>query len=99
MAQQFDLYRLPDGALVVVLQSDLLDQLSTRVVAPLVPASSVQSVLQKLNPPVVLGEATYLFMPQLAATLTLTELGTRLGSLSMLHDAFVRAIDALLSGL
>ena len=31
MAAQYDLYRMPGGGLVVVLQSDLLDQLRTQV--------------------------------------------------------------------
>lgn len=99
MAAQFDLYRIQGGGLVVVLQNDLLDQLQTRVVAPLVPAHSVERVLQSLNPSVTLGEETYLIMPQLAATLTLAEMGERVGSLAMMHDAIVRALDALLSGI
>ena len=37
-------------------------------------------------------------MPQLAAALTLDEMGEKVGSLSMMHDAIVRAGDALLSG-
>lgn len=99
MAAQYDLCRLPTGGLVVILQSDLLDQLQTRVVAPLVPASSVGRVMTSLNPSVTLGEETYLVMPQLAATLSLAELGEKVGSLSMMHDAIVRAADALLSGI
>ncbi|MCA8880475.1 MAG: CcdB family protein [Rhodobacteraceae bacterium] len=99
MAAQFDLYRLKGGGLVVVLQSDLLDELQTRVVAPLVPATAVRRVMRPLNPSVTLGEATYLIMPQLAATLTLAELGARAGTLEMMRDEIVRAIDALLSGI
>ena len=98
MAAQFDLYRTPDGVLVVVLQADLLDGLSTRVVAPLVPAGSVGRPLPALNPVVTLGESRWLVMPQLAATLTLPELGDRVGSLAMMRDAIIRALDALLSG-
>jgi toxin CcdB len=99
MAAQFDLYRMQGGGLVVVLQNDLLDQLRTRVVAPLVPASSIERVMHSLNPTVTLGEEAYLVLPQLAATLTLAEMGERVGSLSMMHDAIVRAVDALLSGI
>ena len=51
------------------------------------------------RPSVTLGEATYLIMPQLAATLTLAELGARAGTLEMMRDEIVRAIDALLSGI
>ncbi|MCQ0090781.1 CcdB family protein [Roseovarius sp. M141] len=99
MAAQFDLYRMADGALVTVLQSDLLDGMHTRVVAPLIPAGALTQALPALNPAVTLGEDVYLFMPQLAATLTLSELGTRVGSLAAQRDALVRALDALLSGI
>lgn len=99
MAAQFDLYRMQEGSLVVVLQNDLLDELQTRVVAPLVPAHSVARNMKSLNPTVTLGEETYLVMPQLAATLALAEMGEKVGSLAMMHDAIVRAVDALLSGI
>lgn len=98
MAAQYDLYRMPGGGLVVVLQSDLLDQPRTRVVAPLVPANAVERVMHTLNPTVTLGETAYLVMPQLAATLTLAEMSEKVGSLALMHDTITRAIDALLSG-
>ena len=96
MAAQFDLCRTPGGVLVVVLQADLLDGLRTRVGAPLVPAASVGRVLPALNPGVTVGETAYLVMPQLAATLTLAELGETIGSLAMMRDAIIRALDALM---
>lgn len=99
MAAQFDLYRLQNGGLVVVIQNDLLDQLRTRVVAPLFPANAVDRVMHALNPTVTLGEDVYIFMPQLTATLALGEMGEKVGSLAMMHDTLVRALDALLSGI
>jgi toxin CcdB len=99
MSAQHDLFRLADGTLVVILQSDLLDGLTTRVVAPLIAASRVTRTLATLNPPVRIGESDYLLMPQLAATLTLAELGTRVGSLAAMRDQITRAVDALLSGI
>ena len=51
-----------------------------------------------LNPTVTWGEESYLLMPQLAATLTIAELGERVGSLAIMCDAIVRAADALLAG-
>ena len=67
--------------------------------APLVPASAVNRVMRSLNPTVTLGEQTYILMPQLMATLDLDEMGEKVGSLAMMRDAIVRALDALLSGL
>ncbi len=99
VAGQYDVYRLGDGTLVLILQSDLLDGLRTRVVAPLIPAEAVGRVMETLNPQVQVGEGTYILMPQLAATLSLSELGERQGSLGVLHERIVRAVDALLSGI
>ncbi|MBE3636856.1 CcdB family protein [Mangrovicoccus algicola] len=98
MAAQHDLYRLPGGELVVILQSDLLEGLRTRVVAPLVPAERVGRAMRGLNPAVSLPRGRFLLMPQLAATLTLGELGERAGSLAAMRDEITRAVDALLSG-
>lgn len=46
---QFQVYRLPDGMLVVDLQSDLL-RTRTRVVAPLLPATDDLPPLTRLEP-------------------------------------------------
>jgi len=99
MAQQFDLYRLATGTYVVVLQSDLLDEMKTRVVAPLLPASAVANRIARLNPSLMIGTDAYLLMPQLAATLTLAELGEKAGSLTLWRDEIQRAIDTLISGI
>ena len=98
MAQQFDVFRTAGGALVVVIQSDLLDAMRTRVVAPLLPAGAAGRPMHGLNPEISLGEATLVLMPQLLATLTLAELGRPVGSLAHARDAITRAIDTLLSG-
>lgn len=99
MAAQFDLYHMQNGSLVVILQHDLLDEIRTRVVAPLVPASAVNRVMHSLNPTVTVGEQSYIFMPQLMATLDLNDMGEKVGSLAMMRDVIVRALDALLSGI
>jgi toxin CcdB len=99
VAAQFDLFQTPEGTLVVVVQSDLLDGLRTRVVVPLLPRSSVARALATLNPEIGYGDTTYLVMPQLSATLTVGELGKRIGTLSPQRDQIVRALDALTSGI
>ena len=75
----------------------------SRARAPKAPAPAdlarAGRVLPALNPVVTVGETAYLVMPQLAATLTLAELGETIGSLAMMRDAIIRALDALLSGI
>ena len=83
---------------MVVIQSDLLDAVATRVVAPLLPRGVGDRGLRSLNPELTIGDETLTLMPQLLATLTVAELGERVGSLEHRSDEIVRALDALLSG-
>lgn len=99
MARQFDLYRLPSGTYVVVLQSDLLDQMTTRVVAPLLPEKDITRPIRRLNPEVTVGAEAFVLMPQLAATLKLEDMGKKSGSLALWRDEIQRAVDTLLSGI
>jgi toxin CcdB len=98
MAQQFDVFRTGGGGLVVVIQSDLLDAMRTRVVAPLLPAGTAGRPMRGLNPEISFGEETVVLMPQLLATLTIAELGRPVGSIVHMRDTVTRAVDTLLSG-
>lgn len=51
-----------------------------------------------LNPTVLIGDMTYMVMSHLPATLTVAGLGERIGSLSMMRGALVRAVTTLLTG-
>ena len=84
---------------MVIIQSDLLDELATRVVAPLLPSGVGGRGLRSLNPEVTIGNEALVLMPQLLATLTVAELGERVSSLAHQSDGIVRALDALLSGI
>ncbi|WP_162683334.1 CcdB family protein [Rhodobacteraceae bacterium DSL-40] len=98
MAQQFDVFRMSDGMLVVVIQNDLLDAVRTRVVAPLLPVGRAGPPMRGLNPEFQMGAERVVLMPQLLATLALPELGERVGSLAPMRDDIVRALDILLAG-
>jgi toxin CcdB len=98
MAQQFDVFRMAGGVLVVVIQSDLLDAMRTRVVAPLLPAGTAGRPMRGLNPEIGFGEENLVLMPQLLATLTIAELGRPVGSIAHLRDTVTRAVNMLLSG-
>lgn len=58
VARQFDVWRTSRGTLVTVIQNDLLDDMQTRVVAPLVPIGVVGRRIRNLNPVVSFGERT-----------------------------------------
>ncbi len=97
---RFDLYRLSESEHYVVdVQSDHASaKLRTRVVASLIPVDEFGALISDLNPVVRLGSTDYAFVAQSLATLTKSELGDYVGSLSHHYDEFARALDILLTG-
>jgi len=98
VARQFDVFRTGEGVLVVVVQNDLFAAMATRVVVPLVAAGAAGKRIYGLNPEVAFADEVLVLMPQLAATLTLAELGQPVGAVSHLREAITRAVETLVSG-
>lgn len=98
MAAQFDVYRLSDKTLVVILQSDIVNAFKSRLVAPLVPAQKAGRVLRGLNPMIEVSQQNYVLMPQLAGAIAVSELVTHIGSLAYKRDEIIRALDLLFTG-
>jgi toxin CcdB len=89
-------YRDADDTLVVDCQSDLLDHLRTRLVAPLLdPAGQLDP---RLNPAVTVEGREYVFAPQFLATVPVTELRQPIAWLRDDEYAIGRAIDLMLGG-
>ena len=66
MSRQFDLYRDPQGGLFLILQSDVVDALDTRVFASVVPAGkSGIAGLDRLSVPLHFADREYRVMPNL----------------------------------
>ena len=106
VTQRFDVFRNPSPRsvntvpYVVVLQSELLDDLPTRVVAPLVKAAALAGrPATRLNPELeVEGETLFLLTQQVGAV-PLRSLTRRVGSLEDRRDVIVAALDLLFSGI
>jgi toxin CcdB len=98
MAKQFDLYRLSEGDFVVILQSDIFEDLNTRVVCLAVPETSSAKALPHLSPVLTAGDMRLRISPQVVATLTITELGTHIATLQHERDRIIRAVDLMLTG-
>ena len=95
---QFDVCQTSGGTLVVVVQSDLLEEIGTRVVMPLVADGSRGRGLKTLNPRVEIEGKAMLLLPQQLATVRVRDLGQPVVSLEHERDRITRALDALLSG-
>jgi toxin CcdB len=98
MAKQFDLYRTVDGSLILVLQSDLLEDLATRAVCLAVPENGGPQTLAALSPVLSAGDIRVQIAPHLVATLTLAELGSLVANFSHERDRIIRSMDMMLTG-
>ena len=102
---QFDLYTNPSketsGAVpfLLDLQSDLLDPLATRVVAPLFRAESAGPPARTLMPRFEIdGREVVMSTPELAGV-SCGQLGSRVGSLADRRDDIIAALDMLFTGI
>ena len=92
------LYRLHDGSMVVDCQSDLVDHLGTRLVAPLLDPALVPNALPRLHPVLTVGGERLLMATHLAAAIPASELGQAMGSLESERYIILNALDFLISG-
>ncbi len=98
---RFDLFRLAgnQGYVVDVQSNHASEKVRTRVVVPLVPMEKLGKPITDLNPVLSIDNKDYAFVTQSLATLTLSEMGERVGSLMADHgDRFAYALDILLIG-
>jgi toxin CcdB len=94
---QFDVYRLGDG-LVIDCQSDLLQQLDSRFVVPLISQENVPIVARRLNPIFNIDGESHVMLTQAAAAVRHRELGAVVTSLREWAFEITGALDVLLGG-
>ena len=96
---KFDVYRMRQGGtLVIDCQADLLSDLSTRLVVPLLARSDAPKPAARLNPIFTIADEQMIMATQFAATVPCSELGEPLTSLRQ-HDLTIgNALDMLISG-
>ena len=98
---RFDVYSGPgtDGdGYVIDVQADLLNDLSTRVVAPLLPPGIAPKPARNLNPAFEINGESYVMLTQFIAAVPARELRTPIVSLAARGDDIMRALDTLLVG-
>ena len=96
---RFDVYALKrGGGLVVDCQADLLDGLTTRVVAPLLAESEAPTPARHLNPVFEARGERYVLMAQFLSAVEVGELGRKVGSLTGDGERVLEALDFLISG-
>lgn len=95
---QYDVHRITGHGLVIDCQSDLLDGLTSRVVAPLRDAREAWAGPERLNPRFTVDGQEMRMATQFLRAVERNQLGDKVASLAD-HDLTIKsAIDALISG-
>jgi toxin CcdB len=96
---RFEVFRSKsDSLLLLDLQSSFLDDLKTRIVVPLYPASEMTWTFSRLTPRFAIGDQTYVMATQRLAAVELSELGEKIADLSVYADEIIAATDFLFQG-
>ena len=94
---QFDVHEL-GSMLVIDCQSNLLSQIDSRFVVPLVPRANAPKIAARLNPVFQIGEEDLVMLTQAAAAVRRAELGPAKASLAERAFEITGAIDVLVTG-
>lgn len=96
---KFDVYRQKQGRwLVLDCQADLLSDLNTRLVVPLLPVEDSPKPAIRLNPIFDVEGERLVMVTQFAASVPIRELGEIVHSLNSEQDAITAALDMLIIG-
>jgi toxin CcdB len=93
--RQFDICRLRNRTLAVVLQDDSSEWLASRVMAPLVPLAKTKPQPRGLCPIVDFGETRHVLPAQAKSAIPVTQLTENIGPITHLRDEIIRAVDLL----
>ena len=95
----YDVYPNPGGAgLLLDLQTDLLDGMETRVVAPLVPRDTAPTPAKRLNPVFAVDGVEHVLLVQSLAAVPASLLATPVANLTGQADAVTHALDMVFHG-
>lgn len=99
---RFDLYETRSARIpfLVEVQSDLFDELRSRVVIPLTPASRADTpAVPRLHPMIMIEDKPYYLVTSEITTVPLQSLHTRVGNIQAEHrDTITAAMDFLFQG-
>ena len=102
---QFDVYRNPDPIsrktipYLLDIQAELLADLATRVVVPLIVSGSFAKPARILNPVFSIEDHGVVMSTQELAGVSRSELGDRVANLASERDTIIAALDLLISGI
>jgi toxin CcdB len=99
---QFDIHRYPSATrtrYVVDVQSDLLQDLATRLVVPVYPVTEEVRLISRLNPTVDIEGRRHFLATQEMTAVRKVSLGEKIRSMADERDAVIAAVDLLVTGI
>jgi toxin CcdB len=96
--EQFDVYRMRHGDVVVILQHNTYSDFGTRIVAPLIECGGAK-LTTSLNPVVRHAGRDWVLGTHLMSVVAITDIRGKLGSVAQQDYAIKRAIDQLFLGI
>ncbi|OWV69922.1 pirin [Rhizobium sp. N122] len=96
---RFHVYNLvPTDALALDLQSDLHGELTTRIMAPMLPLEALPKIMRQLNPQFVINNVPYVMATQFIGAISIKEIGVVAADLTSDSDRIISALDFLFQG-
>ncbi|NND64393.1 MAG: CcdB family protein [Gammaproteobacteria bacterium] len=101
---QFDVFKNqnPDTKkfypLLLDMQSDLLGDLNTRIVAPMTTDTNITEPISKICPLTTVRNKAYWILPQEMAAVSIATLGDRVANLAAQRNELTSAIDLIFTG-
>lgn len=93
-----DVHRQRNGELLLDVQADILHDLNTRIVVPLMEPGVAPTPGRKLNPQLVVDSTTLVMVTQYLAAIPAADLGPVVANLDARHDEILAALDMLFLG-
>lgn len=95
---RFDLYINPEGGYLLDVQANLMSELNTRVVIPLLPRAAAPKPAGRLNPVFQIEGKAFVMVTQFLAAISRDELKEKAGSLAHRDGEISDALDMLFVG-
>jgi len=96
---RFDVYANTDGGgYLLDLQADILRDLNTRIVAPLMTTGDAPTPAKRLNPTFQIGDETVVMVTQFMAAVPVRILKQPVATLEPQHLEIIDAVDFLMQG-
>jgi toxin CcdB len=97
---QFDIYEYssPNTSYLIDLQDNVVDDLTTRVVAPLISIEDIPLQMEILNPVIRFDGVDFLLMTHLLAAIPIFALKKKVSSAAGQRDEIIASLDLLFTG-